>query len=330
MYIGIDLGNKNSYIAVMDKRGNIVKEDKITNSAIEFNKLAREYPNSTVAIEATRNYMWVYDALERNGLVVKLINPLKTKAIAEARIKNDKLDARMIAHLLRSNLIAESYVPNKAIRELRDLIRYRMKLVNQRAQVKNRIHSILAKHGMMHEFSDLFGKAGISYLRDLLLPTMDRKMMDSNLRIINFLSREIDKLDSEVRELCEQDEEAKLLTSMPGVGYYSALLIKSEIADVNRFSDDTKLVSYAGLNPSIRQSGSTVHRGRITKQGSKLIRWVLTNCANVAIRKDKYLKRFYERIKTRKGHKIAIVATARKMLVCIYHMLKKKEKYKPK
>jgi len=121
-----------------------------------------------------------------------------------------------------------------------------------------------------------------------------------------------------------------LLTTIPGISYYSALLIKAEIGDVNRFPNKFKLVSYAGLCPSIKQSGNKEIKGHITKQGSRMLRWILIQCANVAIRHDDYLCSFYLRIKRRRGHNIAIVATARKMLVCIYYMLKRREVYNPK
>lgn len=114
------------------------------------------------------------------------------------------------------------------------------------------------------------------------------------------------------------------------VSYYSALLIKSEIGDISRFPDKFKLISYAGLCPSVKQSGSKEIRGHITKQGSRNLRWILIQCSNIAIRHDDYLRNFYKRIARKRGHKIAIVATARKMLVCIYYMLKRKEAYNPK
>ena len=140
----------------------------------------------------------------------------------------------------------------------------------------------------------------------------------------------IKRIDEIIQEKAKEDNDAILLTTIPGISYYSALLIKSEIGDVNRFPNKFKLISYAGLCPSIKQSGNKEIKGHITKQGSRMLRWILIQCANVAIRHDEYLRNFYLRIKKRRGHNIAIVATARKMLVCIYYMLKRREVYNPR
>ena len=160
------------------------------------------------------------------------------------------------------------------------------------------------------------------------LPKLDKTLLESNLSIIDKINEEIKKIDRIIQEKAKQDNEAILLMTIPGVSYYSALLIKAEIGDINRFPNHEKLVSYAGLCPSIRQSGEKEIRGRITKQGSKLLR-ILVQCANAAVRK-RNPRNFYLRIRRRRGHNVAIVATARKMLVCIYHMLKKKEAYNPR
>jgi len=148
------------------------------------------------------------------------------------------------------------------------------------------------------------------------------------LSIIDKINEEIKKIDRIIQEKAKQDDDAILLMTIPGISYYSALLIKAEIGEINRFPNHEKLVSYAGLCLQ-RQSGDKEIRGHITKQGSKLLRWILVQCANAAVRK-RGLRNFYLRIRKRKGHNVAIVATARKMLVCIYHMLKKKEVYNPR
>ena len=159
---------------------------------------------------------------------------------------------------------------------------------------------------------------------------IDREILESYLSIIDRINEEIKKIDRIIVEKARQNDDAILLTTIPGISYYSALLIKAEIGDVNRFPSKFKLISYAGLCPSIKQSGNKEIRGHITKQGSRMLRWILIQCANVAIRHDEYLRNFYLRIKRRRGRNIAIVATARKMLVCIYYMLKRREVYNPR
>ena len=279
-------------------------------------------------IEATSNYRFIYDIFE-NYMDVKLAHPYKTRAIAEARIKNDSLDAKMLAHLLRANLIAESYVPLKEVRELRDLTRTRKSLIEDRNRLKNRVHAILAKNGII-DYPNPFTKKGREFLESADIPETDRELLNTNLSIIDKINEEIKKIDRIIVEKAKQNDDAILLTTIPGVSYYSTLLIKAEIGDVNRFPNKFKLISYAGLCPSIKQSGNKEIKGHITKQGSRMLRWILIQCANVAIRHDEYLRNFYLRIKKRRGHNIAIVATARKMLVCIYYMLKRREVYNPR
>jgi transposase len=326
--IGLDIHKKYSYAAVVDESGKIVEETRIKNTKETLEQFASKYRGAKAVIEATGNYRYIYDVLE-NYMDVKLAHPYKTRVIAEARIKNDSLDAKMLAHLLRANLIAESYVPPKEVRELRDLTRARKALVEDRTRIKNRVHAILARNGIF-DYPNFFTKKGMDYLKRIDISETDRKLLEINLSIIDKINEEIKEIDKIIQEKAKIDGDALLLTTIPGVSYYSALLIKAEIGDVNRFPDKFKLISYAGLCPSIKQSGNKEIKGRITKQGSRMLRWILIQCANIAIRHDEYLRNFYLRIKKRRGHNIAIVATARKMLVCIYYMLKRREVYNPR
>jgi len=326
--IGIDVHKKYSYVAIVDETGEIVEEMRIENTKESLEQFASKYKGAKAVIEATGNYRFIYDILEKH-MDVKLAHPYKTRAIAEARIKNDSLDAKMLANLLRANLIAESYVPPKEVRELRDLTRTRKSLIEDRNRLKNRVHAILSRNGVI-DYPNPFTKKGKEYLETIDLPEIDRELLEINLSIIDKINEEIKRIDRIIQEKAKQNDDAILLTTIPGISYYSALLIKSEIGDINRFPNKFKLVSYAGLCPSIKQSGNKETRGHITKQGSRMLRWILIQCANVAIRHDDYLRSFYLRIKRRRGHNIAIVATARKMLVCIYFMLKRKEVYNPR
>ena len=325
--IGLDVHKRYSYAAIVDDLGEIIEEAKIENTKQSLEQFAMKYKGAKAVIEATSNYRFIYDVLE-NYMEVKLAHPYKTRIIAEARIKNDRLDAKMLAHLLRANLIAESYVPPKEVRELRDLTRLRKALIEDRTRIKNRVHAILTRNGI-NNYPNPFTKKGKEFLENLDLSEIDRKLLEINLSIIDKINEEIKEIDKIIQEKAKIDGDALLLTTIPGVSYYSALLIKSEIGDVNRFPNKFKLISYAGLCPSIKQSGNKEIKGHITKQGSRMLRWILIQCANIAIKHDEYLRNFYLRIKRRRGHKIAIVATARKMLVCIYYMLKRREVYNP-
>ena len=281
-----------------------------------------------VVMESTGAY-WanLYNQLENVHIRVVLANPLKTKAIASARIKSDKVDARILAHLLRADLIPEGYVPSRVMREIRSLIRHRLSIVKVRSMVKNKVHAIVDRSGLKHDFSDLFGKAGMRWLKSLELPSLDRLMLENHLTHLESLNRQIARVDEEITAKASHDDDVRLLLSLTGVDIYTALLIKSEVGSIDRFSNYKKLVSWAGLAPSLRQSGDVEYHGSITKQGSKMLRWIMVESARVAANHDPRLRCFYERVKERRGDQKAIVAVATKMLKIVWFMLKRKEEY---
>jgi len=191
----------------------------------------------------------------------------------------DKVDARVLAYLLRGGLVAECYVPPKELRDLRALVRHRASLVKMRVTAKNRVHALLDKYGFKHGFSDLFGKSGLDWLRGLDLNPLDRLVLDSQIEFVECLNRLLRNVEGEIKRRASLDEDVRLLLSLTGVGVYSALLIKSEIGDIKRFPNYKKLVAWAGLAPSLYQSGSVMRHGRITKQGSRMLRWIMVEAA---------------------------------------------------
>ena len=197
---------------------------------------------------------------------------------------------------------------------------------------KNQVHAILDQQGVSYDW-DPFSQEGREILasEDLSLGTVARNLIESYLKIIDELDEQIDQLEELIQERAASLEETQLLMSIPGVGFYSSLLITSEIGEIERFDRDKEVVSYAGLDPVVRESGVSRTEGRISKRGSARLRSILVQCAKVAVHtcKDEYFTRFFERLKRRKNYSIAIVATARKLLVSIYHMLDRKEVYDP-
>lgn len=328
IYAGLDLHRRFSVITVTDARGKeLIKQQKFPNNG-EIVKLFQELGGpASVAIEATRSWYWLYDLLEENGIKVKLCHPLKTKAIASAKIKNDKIDSKVLAHLLRADLLPLSYVPDRSVRIQRELLRYRASLVRIQTGIKNRIHAILAKNNISHEFSDLFGKQGIAFLRELSLSDVYCMAVNGYLSVLEVIGKEIKTASKKIDALAKENEETRLLITIPGVGHYSALLIKSEIGDINRFSSAKQLCSFAGIVPSTYASGDKIFHGHIIKQGSKWLRWILAEAVEHCIKQPGHLAKFYYRMERRKGKKIAKVATERKLLEWIYHMLKQKKTF---
>jgi len=330
MYIGLDVHKSSIYATVTDKQGKVLISEEFRNTCNDIKQFVESLGNGDkyAVIEATCAWMHVYEQLERLNVSTVLAHPLKVKAIASARIKTDKIDSTILAHLLRTDMIPESYVPEKRVRELRDITRQRTVLVKQKTQLKNRIHAILTKNQISSSLSDVFGKSGMMFLRELDLPDNYRSELDRYLNIIEAINAEIYGIDKQIRLLAKSDESAKLLMTIPGISYYSALLIVAEIGDIKRFSNHEKLCSWAGIVPSVHSSGSMVIHGRITKPGSKWLRWILTQCAHVAIRMDCPFREQYLRISKRRGKKIAVTAVSRKMLKVIWFMLTRGEAYK--
>jgi len=282
-------------------------------------------------VESTRNWGLIYDWLDEVLDDVALAHPLKVKAIAEARIKTDKISADILADLLRADLLPKSYAPGKETREVKSVLRQRMFIVRVQTMVKNRIHDILDRHpevlGQAPEVSDLFGAAGIKWLSQIELQGEDNGLLINEMKLFKFLRELISQSDSTVRKLGKIDPRAKLLRSIPGIGPFFSVLILYEIDDISRFRDDKKLCAYAGLVPSTYASGGKVFHGRITKTGNKWLRWAAVEAVQKAVRWDPDFRNYYQRIKVKKGTNAAKVATARRLLTIVYRILSQRRLY---
>ena len=265
--------------------------------------------------------------LTEAGIPTKLAHPWKLRAIAAAKLKNDQVDARMLAHLLRTGLIPAAYVAPPAVRTLRELLRHRAALVRIGTQLKNRVRALLAKRNVQLVGRSLMAKRTRQELAAVALDAVARQEMTHCLALLDALAGQVGELDAEIRRLASDDPQATLLMTVPGIGYYLALLIVAEVGEVERFHSARKLASYAGLVPTTRSSGGHTYHGRITKQGSSWLRWAMIEGAMHVARRPGPLRRFYERHRRRKGAKVARVALARKLLTQIYWMLRNEESY---
>lgn len=329
LHAGIDMHKKFSVATVVDDAGEeIVRGRRLENNEEEIRRFFDEFDaEMTVVLEAGPSWQWMCDLLDELGLENKLCHPLKTKAIATAKIKTDKLDSKILAHLCRMDFIPEAHKADRDTRHLRELLRYRASLVRMRASSKNRVHSLLAKLNVKHPYSDLFGKEGTRFLRELTLPTAYQNSLDGHMKIIGTLSAEVKKAEKRIDGAYKESPEAQLLSTIPGVGPLLALTIASEIDDIDRFHSAKNLASYSGLIPSTSQSGGHAHHGKITKQGSVWLRWALAEAVIHTVRYPGPLMDFYQKLERRKGKKAARVAAARKLCTYIYHMLKEKKDY---
>ncbi len=325
VYVGIDIHRDFGRYCAQDGRGRVLAEDRFENTREGVAEFAEQLgPGAKVAVESTGN-LWkgLWRALEARGIEAHLVHVKKTKPIAQNRLKSDKLDARMLATMLRGDFLICSYVPPMDIRAERDLVRLRTSFVQQRTGIRNRVHSLLHKHLIRPEFSDLFEREGRKFLADLQLPSEDRIALASYLKVLDVLDEEIQAIEAHIAS--EADEEIQLLMSIPGIDYFSATLIHSEIGDISRFPSHNKLAAWIGIIPSMHQSGDVCYRGRITKQGSARMRWVLLQCAHSAVVASPKLRAFHERIARRKGQAKAYVAVARKLMKVIHAVLTRRE-----
>jgi transposase len=312
-YAGIDLHRRTAVIALVsdDSRRVRPRTFKCNDPGRIVEHLGRHRPFRAV-IEASGTYRWLHDLLSPEGEVV-LAHPLRLRAIWSGRAKTDDLDAKVLADLLRADLIPESYVPPEEYQALRDLTRARARLVRQRTRAANGIHHLLGRHNIEPRYRKVFGPRGLRWVEGLELPAASAFARDELVERVRHCDRAIARADVELAELAERFPETEALTSIHGIGLYSALLIVAEIARPDRFRSADQAAAYAGLTPRVTQSGATERRGPISKQGSAWLRWILVQAAIKVVRRDEALKRFYTRVRRRAGVRRARIAVARKL-----------------
>jgi transposase len=321
--VGIDLHRKRSHVAAVDERGGELFSRRIVNDPDTFVALLGELDGeSKIALEATYGWEWLADLLEDHGYELHLAHPLRTKAIASARVKTDAVDARTLAHLLRADLLPEAYVAPRELRDLRDLLRQRVVLTHMRSALKNRVHALIARQGVQRAHVDLFGAAGRRFLDDLPLRPDPRARLGTLLRLIADFDREIDALAREIDRRAKHDPRVDVLRQIYGVGRYLGMLIVAEIGAIERFPSARHLCAWAGLTPTVRSSDARARLGHISGLGSKALRWALVEAAQKACQGGGPLRHDFERIAKRRGRKIAKVAVARKILTLCYYGLR--------
>jgi len=276
--IGIDV-HKIKCVATIKKESRKKLEqtsfDNTTHGIMGFIKhIKKTYGDDDVqaVCESTANY-WIrlHDTLEDNGIDTILAHPAKTKIIAQARLKNDKLDSSILADLLRSDMIYESFVPQKYYRDLRSMVRTRLGLVRNISRHKNKIYAILAKYDYTVP-TKTFSKKRLQWLHEITLSEIDRMAMNAYVESIEMTQKQVNTFETKIAEISNEDSRTRLLMTIPGINYVTTLTIISEIVDINRFATAEKLVSYAGLAPSHRDSADVHRGGGITKRGSTWLR----------------------------------------------------------
>ena len=331
--IGVDYHKKFSYLVVKDKAGQVLRSGQVNNSKASVEKFLGPFREDSAAVlESCRNWCVMHDWLEEIVDEVILANPFKVRAIAEAKIKTDKIDATVLADLLRADLVPQSYIATREVRDLRSLLRERMFFVRIRTMAKNRITTIFDRYPeevrQLKAQTDLFGKSGRLQLEAIELRLPDRALIDRELNFIDLVNVFIKEIEEVIGDNFEENESAKFLKSIPGIGQFFAMLIDAEIGDVTRFRDSKKLASYIGIVPSTYSSGGKTVNGRITRQGNKLLRWAFIEAVLPAIRSNEELRFEYDELRKRMNYNKAKVAMARKIMNIAFKCLKDKRSFR--
>jgi len=325
-YVGLDVHKEFCQASVLNDDGEEILNTRIPASIDSLNGFLDGFQEAVFVLESTNVWEWYYQTIESAGFDVKLAHPLQVKAIANARVKTDKVDARTLAELLRAGMIPESYVPARDIRDLREALRTRASLVQDATSIKNRIHAKTLRRGLVKpEEMCNFTRSHREWLRSMHIITIDHL-----LNTLEAVESEIKDINQSLKAQYEARQDAQLISEIPGIGWYGALTILAEIGDVNRFPDAEHLAAYAGLVPTVHQSANSCYYGHISKQGSKYMRWILVEAVHIHVRTapESSLSRFFKRKASRSKKNIATIATARKMAVAIFHMLSKQEHFR--
>jgi transposase len=327
--IGLDVHRDFAQVAVWeDGRVRHAGQVAITGEALAVfvDSLGGE---DEVAIEATCNTHALVRAIAPRVARVVVSNPMKTRAIAEAKVKTDKVDAAILAQLLAADYLPGVWVADEATHALRRQVARRAHIVRQRTRLKNQVQAILQRNLVARcPFTDLFGIKGRAWLAEQDLPGDERQAVEALLRQLDFQLQELRLIDAALGRTALERDEVKRLMTIPGVDATVALSLVAAVGDFGRFRRPEQLVSYLGLNPRVRQSGSQpAAHGRITKQGRAHARGMLVEAAFTAAKIPGPLRAFFERVRARRGTQIAIVATARKLVCLCWTMIDRGEDY---
>ena len=329
-FVGLDVHKRQIEVCIIAAGGQVLARFSIagTRAALEAFAKLHLLPTDQVALEATTHCWAVARVLRPFVGRVVVSNPLQTKAIAQAKIKTDKVDALVLAQLLRTDFLPLVWEPDETTEARRVLCSRRAGLVAERTRLKNRIHAVLA-HGLIAvPAGDLFSKSGQAWLAKQELPARARTLIESDLRLLLACEAELEALDLTLIQEAHAEPQVRLLMTLPGVDYTVALALVAVLGDITRFTDGDHAAAYLGLVPSTHQSGEHCYHGPITKQGNRRARWLLIQAAQHVAAHPGPLGVFFRRLLKKKNRNVAVVATARKLVVIAWHMLKNNEPYR--
>ena len=322
-YVGIDLHRRRSVVVVLNEDGDRVSWSRIDNTPANLAAeiVAAGGADAEVAMEATWGWYWAADVIAECGARLHLAHPLGIAGYANRRVKNDIRDATLLADLLRLGRLPEAWAAPPEVRELRELVRYRAKLGRLRSGLKQQVHQTLGKEGVIPELDSIWRGGGRQWLDELRLGDVYVGRIESLRDLIERYDHEIGQCDARIHRRLKGHRGYTAIQALRGVGPVLAAVFVAEIGDVGRFDNPRRLCSWAGLTPRLRESDSHTHRGHITKQGSRLLRWAAVEAVSGAVR-DPQIASIKARVGARRGRNIGRVAAARQLLTLVYYGLR--------
>jgi transposase len=322
-HVGIDLHRETVVIAAVNDAGEAMDAVPIRcQDTAAIVALVRKLKSFRAVIEASGTYRWLYDLLRPYGAIL-LAHPFRLRAMIQRRSKTDKLDAQLLANLLRINQIPLAYIPPEPYQQLRELTRCRIRLARGQAEAKIRLRALLARQNRQAPFRVPFGPRGLAWFAKEDFGPIENLVCDELLARLAHYRRQLTILDGHVAPVAGILPQVEALTNIHGIGLFSALVIVAELGEVERFHSAKQVGAYAGLTARVHQSGGHCYHGSITRQGSPWLRWILVQAAMKVVRRDIALKNFYARVRKRSSAKIARVATARKLAEICWKRLRR-------
>ncbi|WP_374688024.1 IS110 family transposase [Promineifilum sp.] len=328
-FIGLDIHKTVVAGCVVDPHGTVCTRLRFPLTRTTLAAWARQLTaEDAVAVEATTNTWAVIALLQETPARLVVSNPLRTRAIATAKIKTDRVDAEVLAQLLRCDYLPPVWIPDAATLAARRLTTRRSRLVAERTRLKNRLHSVLHQLLLPCPVADLFSRAGLAWLTTVELPAAERAAVDADGRLLAAVEQELTALEQSQVVDAAADPRVRLLLTLPGIDVAVATALLAAIGEISRFPTPARLAAYLGLVPSVRQSAQHCYTGHITKQGASHVRWLLVQAAQHLDRHPGPLGAFVRKLQRRKNRNIAIVAAARKLVTLAWHVLRSGEPYR--
>lgn len=335
-YMACDGHKKYSVFVGMDGRGRFGPDVRIEHTRESFRDFLDSLPpHLPVALETTGFYYWMVEEIESAGHQPLLVNANRAKLMMGQINKTDRLDARGLVTLLRNGTLPTVWIPPAELRDQRELHRTRMVFAAQRTRLKNRIHATLAKHLVaIDEVTDIFGEKGRHLLHDRIgvLPDETCRCLKQTLDLLDLIEEQIRTCEDRIRIVIREDAQVRRIMSLPGVGKILGVVIAREIGDIARFRTAEQLAAYSGTTPRIKASGGKIRMGRVRPDVNRYLKWAFIEAAHCLVKATKqnqgtFALELYERVKSRKGYRVALMAVARHLAESAFWVLKKGEDY---